>query len=434
VTRPPGFALRLYRGAAPLVASVVPLAAPFSAKLAAGLAGRRGVMDRLRAAAVDLQGALWVHVTSVGEYEQARPIIAAVRSRLGAGAPPVAVTHYSPSGVAFARRHPCGDLHDYLPFDRPADMRRLVALWRPRLLLFVKFDCWPNLVLAAEAAGVPVVLLAATLQPRSGRLHPLARPLFRDVFDRFRHIGAVSAEDRDRFVTRLGVRCPVTVTGDTRAEQVLRRFEAAAGGETAARLQTLGRRRLVLGSTWPPDEKLWLPVLPKLLERHPDLRVVLVPHEPLPERLAGLEAALARRGLRHARLSAFLSAPASAPAVDPHCVIVDSVGVLAEIYRAGTLAYVGGSFTTGVHNTLEPAVAQLPVLFGPRIENAEEASRLVAQGAGFVVREPAAALAAAEALLGAPQRLAAAGKAARSVVLDQRGATQRSLAVLEPWL
>ncbi|MHB8079983.1 MAG: hypothetical protein ACYDIE_12105, partial [Candidatus Krumholzibacteriia bacterium] len=125
-------------------------------------------------------------------------------------------------------------------------------------------------------------------------------------------------------------------------------------------------------------------------------------------------------------------APGAGPgaATTARCVLVDSVGVLAEIYRAGALAYVGGSFTTGVHNTLEPAVASLPVLFGPVIHNAVEAGILVAHGAGQVVRRPAVAVAAAAQLLADPARLAAAGAAARAVVLAQRGATGRSLALL----
>jgi 3-deoxy-D-manno-octulosonic-acid transferase len=378
-------------------------------------------------------------VTSVGEYEQARPIIAAVKEGRTGPPPPVAVTHFSPSGFNYAQRRPCAELHDYLPWDTPADMRRVVRAWRPRALLFVKYDCWPNLILAAEEFGVPLFLLAASLPPRAGRLHPLVRPLFRDLFNRFTHIGAATDEDRSRFVDDLGVRCPVSVTGDTRAEQVIQRFEESAGGEIAAHLAGLGGRILVLGSTWPPDEQLWLPVLPELMGKHGDLRIVLVPHEPLPDRLAELEKDLAQRGIAHARLSRLMEGVAStaadqAPAGAPRCVLVDSVGVLAEIYRAGALAYVGGSFTTGVHNTMEPAVARLPVMFGPRIQNAEEAGRLVNRGAGFVLRRCAEAVAVADALLSQPERLRSCGDAARRVVLEQRGATERSVALLAPYL
>jgi 3-deoxy-D-manno-octulosonic-acid transferase len=276
-------------------------------------------------------------------------------------------------------------------------------------------------------------LLAGTLQPRSARLWPLARPLYRNLFNLFAHLGVCTEEDRYRFVGQLGVRSPVTVTGDTRAEQVIRRYESAATGDVAVRLQRLGGTMLVLGSTWPPDERIWLPILPDLLERFDDLRVVLAPHEPTPERLADLEGTLARQGTAAMRLSRFMAD--SEPAPQPvRCILVDSVGVLAEIYRAGDLAYVGGSLTTGVHNTMEPAICGMPVLFGPVIQNAVEAGVLVRREAGFIVKTAAQAADRAVALLSDPEDRARRGQAARDIVLSQRGATEKSLALLAPYL
>jgi len=429
--RPPGRLLQLYRGLSPALWNLAGPAAAFDAKLARGVRGRQGLMGRLARRAPEVRGGIWFHVTSVGEYEQARPIIAALADRRDP--PPVAVTHFSPSGYDYAARQPAAAVHDYLPFDRPADMEALVRAWRPRLLVFVKFDCWPNQVLAADRAGVPIVLLAGSLQPESARLRPLARRLYRDVFDRFAHLGVCTPEDAARFTDGLGVACPVSVTGDTRVEQVILRYESAAGGATSRCLAELGGRLLVLGSTWPPDERLWLPVLGDLLARVPDLRVVLTPHEPHPDRLASLEGDLDRRGIPHRRLSALMAGPRG-PGDPARVILTDSIGVLAEIYRAGCLTYVGGSFTTGVHNTMEPAVGAMPVMFGPVIRNAEEAGVLVRRGAGFVLREPAQALETAAGLLADPGRLAELGRTARQVVLDQRGATARSLAVLEPYL
>jgi len=426
-----GFLLGLYRGLSPVLCSAARLAGPLSPKMAEGIAGRRGLMERLTAAAPIVRGGVWFHVTSVGEYEQARPIIAALKDRTDP--PPIAVTHFSPSGYQYARSRPCADLHDYLPFDHPADMELLMDLWRPRLLVFVKFDCWPNQVVSAARRDIPVVLVAGSLQPRSARLKPLGRPLFRDVFNRFTHLGVCTPEDKERFIEGLGVSCPVSVTGDTRVEQVILRYEAARAGETAARLRELGGRLLILGSTWPPDEKLWMPVLGELLDSNRDLRVVLTPHEPTSDRLESLEGALGRRKIPNRRLSKLMSDPLGSR--DPARVILtDSIGVLAEIYRAGHLTYVGGSFTTGVHNTMEPAVASMPVMFGPVIHNAEEAGLLVRRGAGFVLEKPDQALTVAGGLLKDPARLEALGKTARQVVLDQRGATARSLAMIEPYL
>jgi len=275
--------------------------------------------------------------------------------------------------------------------------------------------------------------LAGSLQPKSSRLHPMAKGMFREIFNHFTHIGVCTPDDAQRFVEELGVSCPVSVTGDTRVEQVILRFEAARDGATATELKNLGGRLLILGSTWPPDEKLWLPILPELLNQFPDLKVVLTPHEPLPHRLAALEKRLDREKIAHARLSQLMEDGSNAHQ-KTRIILVDSIGVLAEIYRSGHLAYVGGSFTTGVHNTMEPAVATMPVMFGPRIQNAEEAGLLASRQAGFVLHTPDEALAQAGRLLSDDKLLEETGQLARQVVLDQRGATERSLHTIEPYL
>jgi len=372
--------LGLYRLLIPVTVSIMPVAAPFSEKLRKGLSGRRGFWDRVAASRERLQRCIWIHVTSVGEYEQARPVIAALKARHGDSLP-IAVTHFSPSGLEYAQKRPCADFHDYLPFDRLSNMHRLAEAWAPRLLIFIKFDYWPNQVRAAHGRGVPIVLLAGTLQPRSARLWAPARSLFRNLFTRFDHLGVCSAEDEDRFRHQIGVSCPITVTGDTRAEQVILRYESAAASPEAQQLTATGRSFFILGSTWPPDERLWLPVLPDLLRRFPKL-----------------------------------------------------TGILADIYRAARPAYVGGTFTTGVHNTMDPAIAAMPVLFGPVIQNANEAGHLLRLGAGFVVKKSTEALERAGALLQDPEDLTRRGLLARQFVLDQRGATEKSLAVLDPYL
>lgn len=414
-----------YRAAVRLALPLLPAAAALSPKLDRGLAGRRGLLPRLQAAAPLVRGGIWLHATSVGEYEQARPILRRLRE-LGIG--PLAVTHFSPSGREYAAAHPEADFHDYLPLDRADDMRELLSAWRPRALVFVKYDCWPNLVAAAGEAGVPVLLLSGALPPGSLRRHPLLRPFYRDLFDRFARIGAGSPADRDRFVGELGVRAPVAVSGDTRAEQVLLRYDAAAADALPARLAAWGEQRLVLGSTWPPDEALWWPVLPELLRERPGLRVVLVPHEPAPARVAHLLADAARRGVAAAALSGWTEG--GDPARDLRLLVVDRVGALAGIYRAATAAYVGGSFTTGVHSTLEPAAAAVPVGFGPRIANAEEAVALTELGAGTILRDPSGAAAWLRRLLDDAGGRRRAGEAARGVVEAQRGAAARSVDLL----
>jgi len=412
----------LYRRLSPVLAAIAPLAARSSAKWRRSCDGRRGLMKRILDSSERYVGGVWFHASSVGEYEQARPVITGLRDQ---GVGPIMVTHFSSSGVEFARLHPSGDLHDYLPLDTPAAMGTLVRAWRPRCLVFAKYDSWPNQVEAAAAAGVPIVMISGALPAGSGRLHRLARPLFQDMYNRFTCIGTGSEADRRRFVDHLGVTCPVRVTGDTRAEQVIRRFEQSREGDVASDLRRWGGRRLVLGSTWPEDERIWWNILPEILKTFPDLKVIIVPHEPTTERVSSLMGTIERLGLPCSILSAFESAVEST-----QCMIVDRVGVLAEIYGVADVAFVGGGFTTGVHSTLEPAVAGLPVMFGPRIDNAEEAMAMVRDGGGRIVRSGQDVLDILPAWLHDDDARRRAGAATRRQVDDRIGATERSVAMI----
>jgi 3-deoxy-D-manno-octulosonic-acid transferase len=415
-----------------------------SEKVREGLEGRQGLWRRLEAAKAELRGSVWFHATSVGEYEQARPILRALRAEAAAQGLrlPVLLTCFSPSGYNFARGQADFDHLDYLPLDSWPAAWRLVDLVRPRALVFVKFDCWPNMIWAARRRAVPVFLLDGTLHRRSHRLRPLARGFFGRLFDCFTEVGAISEEDAHRFAHDLGTRVAISVTGDTRTDQVVHRWKASEEGPLARHLRATGLRYLALGSIWPPDEACILEPALEAVTASERRGLVLVPHEPTPTYLERLEAAAARHGLVPTRLSELVEPRthqkrSTAAARDPgrwRCIVVDTVGVLAEIYRATCMSYVGGSFSTGVHNVLEPAVCAQPVLFGPRIHNAWEAERLVERGCGFVVRTPPEARATLTRLLDDPEALARAGQAAQDFVLEQSGATEASLALLRPHL
>jgi 3-deoxy-D-manno-octulosonic-acid transferase len=442
-----------------------------SPKVREGARGRRGLWQRLQQQSARLRGAVWFHATSVGEYEQARPVIRALKeeARRRGQDVPVLMTVFSPSGWHFARKRCEADALEYLPLDTAGAARRLIALLAPRALVFVKFDCWPNMVWAARRAGVPILLLDATLHRKSRRLMPLARGFFGKLFDAFSAIGAISEDDAARFTRGLGVRAAVTVTGDTRAEQVVHRWRAAEQSPLAQALAVHGWRYIALGSVWPADEGVVLAPALDALQARSDVGLIAVPHEPTPAHLESVEAAVRARGLRSRRLSELVdlstrqpragaiasaagsaaappaeSAAASAAASGAapsgndrdswRIIVVDTVGVLAEIYRATIVSYVGGSFTTGVHNVMEPSVAAQPVLFGPRIHNAYEAERLAELGAAFVVLDQASAARRLQELLDDETRRAQLGQAAQEFVLAQQGATAASLELMRPFV
>jgi 3-deoxy-D-manno-octulosonic-acid transferase len=381
--------------AVPLTLASMQIGRLWNDKLRAGLEGRSQLFARLQLKRDQLRGCVWVHSSSAGEYEQARPILRALRAELEERGVdiPILSTSFSPSGLAHAKQNPEADHVDFLPLDTHGNAWRMMQLLQPRALVFVKFDCWPNMVWSARDAGVPVLLLNGHFHGKSLRKHALARRFFARLFDCFDVIGSISEEDQRRF-REIGSIAPIELCGDSRVEQVLRRYEASDEGNLQRLLLGQEFRYVGLGSVWPADTDVILDPCIDALEADPGLGMIVVPHEPHARQLDALEAHLAGRGIESSRLSELVELKShakrsTAAAKDParwRVILVDTVGALAEIYRATILSYVGGSFSSGVHNVLEPAVGGQPVFFGPRIHNADEASRLCELDAGRVVK------------------------------------------------
>jgi 3-deoxy-D-manno-octulosonic-acid transferase len=381
-------ALALYNALLSAASLAARAAAPFNGKIAEGLKGREGFEKRWveKAASLARRGPLvWFHVSSVGEFEQAKPVMELLARNRGPSLD-LALTFFSPSGMNYyerfdrSRRIEAIRFVEYLPVDTARNVRFCLDTLRPDMIVYVKFDIWPNLVVESAARGVPQILVSGTLSPGSRRLSSVARGFYGGLYSRLDAIAAISAEDAERF--RAGSRGSVEIVeaGDTRFDQVCRRIDAASaklpGGVASA-----GRTWIVAGSTWPRDEEVVIPGFAAVLAAHPDAGLILVPHEPTADRLEAIRAALERARLPFRPVSSLAEGTALAEPV----VVADGIGYLAELYRAGAIAYVGGSFTTGVHNVMEPAVLGLPVFFGPRIDNSFEARELVRLEAAAIV-------------------------------------------------
>ncbi len=423
-----------YNALLPVAALAARAAAPFNAKIAAGLAGRRGFKSRWRekAAALERRGRLiWFHVSSVGEFEQAKPVIELLAQKMGTPLD-IALTFFSPSGMGWFERFDRSKTIDairfveYLPVDTAGNMRFCLDALAPDMIVYVKFDLWPNLVVEAARRGIPQVLVSGTLSPGSGRLSPLVRGYYGELYSMLDAIAAISAEDAGRFRSLSGGTVEIVEAGDTRFDQVCRRIDASSVTSPDS-VAASGRTWIVAGSTWPRDEEIVIPGFAVLGPAHPGTGLVIVPHEPTKERLAEIRAALDRARLAFRLISELKE---GAPLTES-VVVADGVGYLAELYRAGAMAYVGGSFTTGVHNVMEPAVLKLPVFFGPRIDNSFEARELVRLGAGTILRTADDFARECGALLADTERLAREGETAARFIRNHCGADRRCVDLIE---
>lgn len=361
---------------------------------------------------------VWVHAPSVGESLMAQAIIEDLK-RLVPGVQ-IAFTHFSPSAERIRERIGA-DVSTYLPWDVAADVEAALDVLRPNVIAFVRTEIWPVLVVAAGRRNVRTCLVNGVLSARSSRLRGPSRFLLSPAYARLDGVGAIDAAAAERFV-RLGARAAVvSVTGDARFDQVMRRVsDIDCSAPLLQRLRDEKRFTIIAGSTWPSDDDRLIAALAAVLAEG-DARAIIAPHQPDARHLRQLEQRLRDGGLRFNRL-----ADIEAGAVQEDVVVVDRVGVLADLYAIADAAYIGGGFhKAGLHSIVEPAGLGVPVVFGPGHDNAAEAADMIAAGGAFEVRDAAQLESALRALKDRETR-ERAGAAAREFVYGRLGAAGRN--------
>jgi 3-deoxy-D-manno-octulosonic-acid transferase len=408
-------ALLAYNILFPFFLGIARLFSPLHPKLKTFFRVRKGVFEELKQIIDKLPSAtftLWVHAASVGEFEQARPIIAALKARH----PELTlfVSFLSDSGYNARKNFPDASAVFYLPADTRANAKKLVALIKPDVLLLMRYDFWPNHIMEAKKQGTKLILAAAVLQKNAQYFNPVLKSFYKTIFHLFDHLYTVSAKDTMAF--REIFNCQQAETaGDPRFDQVFLRSRNCAKVD---HLKPLFKNRTVLvaGSVWDRDEMLLLPAW-QGLEKRPSL--ILVPHEVNSENMARLYRELENRSLAYTPVSSL------GESFDPEreILVIDQTGYLVELYSLASMAYVGGGFGVNVHNTLEPAVYSIPVLFGPNCHNSREAEELVVAGGAAIIHDVRELTAALKTLTADTSQRETSGKAAGKFVQERIGAT-----------
>ena len=422
-----------YRFTVAAGAAALPLVALANDKLRRAITGRRGLLERMAAWGSTHRDRrrplVWFHAPSVGEGLQTKPVIERLRTQCPDWQ--IAYTFFSPSAAGFAGQLGV-EYADYLPLDRSHDVARAVEALAPTALVYGKLDVWPELTLAARGRGVRLGLVAATVAPQSGRLAWPARGWAAPAYAALERVGAIAPDDAER-LERLGCRREaIRVTGDTRYDSVTER--AARLDRTRQPFATLANGgatfTIVAGSTWPSDEDVLLPAYADLLRSDPaaSTRLVLVPHEPTPSHLDRLDAAAHAVALpRPIRTSS------GAALAGARVVVVDQIGVLADLYALAQVAYVGGGYhRAGLHSVLEPAVWGVPLSVGPRWGSSRDAGLLIGHGAALPLPHDGREALARQWQAWRSDATARdrAGRAAAALVKDGTGAAERTTALV----
>ena len=371
---------------------------------------------------------LWIHAASAGEVQAAAPLVHALHER----APDTAlvVTTATPAGKARARALLERDAADvrFAPLDLPGSVRRFLDRVKPRLALVVETEVWPNLFRECGRRGIPLVLTSARVSERSARRYRAFRGVVADALASCTLIAAQTREDALRFESLGAAPERTRIVGNIK-------FDLDLPPALAEKAQALRRRHAperalwVAGSTHDGEEQAALDAHARIERAHPDALLVLAPRHP--PRFDAVASLLAQRGVRFVRRSADRAA-----APDTEVLLLDSLGELIEFYAAADVAFVGGSLVPiGGHNLLEPAALGKPILTGPHtFAGAEIARLLLERGAVQIVRNAQELARAVCSLLASPQLRARRGAAARAVLEENRGALERMLALIEPYL
>ncbi len=320
------------------------------------------------------RGCVWVHAASVGEFEQARPII----ERLRAEHPceKIVLTFFSPSGYEMRKHYDKVDTVLYLPFATRRNARLFISTLQPKKVVFVKYEFWPAYLRELKKQAVPTFSISAIFRPKQLFFLPWGKPYLR-LLHCFTHIYVQDQASLTLLQAHGISRC--SVAGDTRFDRV---NQLAAVPSDIIEEVSLGDKQhlLIAGSTWQQDEQL----LARYIDTHPDIRLLLVPHEITDSHLHQIFQFFHGRYMRLSEIT--LNSQLSTLNHSPRVIVVDKMGLLSKLYRYGAVAYIGGGFGAGIHNTIEAAVYGMPVVFGPKYQHFREAKALIAAGAGFSIR------------------------------------------------
>lgn len=335
---------------------IIWLAARFNPKAKLWIQGRKNWEYPLETA--NLEGCFWIHCASLGEFEQGRPVIEALRKIRFTR--PIVLSFFSPSGYEIRKNYPLADKVIYLPLDTPSNARRFLELTRPSLAVFVKYEVWHNMFAEIHQRRIPLLLISSIFRENQIYFKPYGTWFKRSL----NCITEIFTQDdaSKSLLMRSGIK-HVTVAGDTRFDRVL---EIANSAQSFDELIPFRKKNLVVvaGSTWPADEELLI----DYARKHPQIHFIIAPHETHAAHIDKIRAQFPE---------ALTWSEKKKITEETRVVIIDTIGLLSSLYKYADIAYVGGGFGTGIHNTLEPAVFAAPVVFGPRYQKFREARELI---------------------------------------------------------
>jgi len=404
----------------PLFRLLVFIAGLFNRKVKKGLNGRKKLLEELVLNLLKIDKSkklIWFHSSSLGEFEQAKPIIEHLKTSKNVN---ILVSFFSPSGYDNSKKYPYADIVTYLPVDTKDQTERFLSIAKPDVAVFMRYDIWPNIIRQLKLKSIPVFIVDATMRADSPRKSFIAKSFHKIIYKDIAGILTVSAEDAENFKDFGVTDQQLQVVGDTKYDRVHQNSINARKKQLIKSGVLDDKKIIVAGSSWEQDEEVLLPAFIKLKKYEPNLVLIIAPHEPTVMHLEGLENELAGK-LKTIRFSSMNNYNGE------DVILIDSIGILLTLYYYADLAYIGGGFKQNIHNCLEAAVYGIPVIMGPKIENSQEAIRLTKTGGGIVVHNKKELYRHMRTLIGNDEIRRAKGKISADYIQKNLGATDKIL-------
>lgn len=340
----------------------------FNKKAAQWVTGRIGIFKHIENNLKPDEKRIWFHCPSLGEFEQGKPVLNALRDVYPGHK--IVLTFFSPSGYENKKNEPNADYVFYLPLDGPSNSKWFVKTVQPSLAFFVKYDFWHFYVKELHDHKIPVFSIAAIFRPSQIYFKPYGT-FFKNILKRFTHLFVQNRQSLELLYKEALPQ--VSVSGDTRFDRV---YQNSRDTDPIPEIKKFRNNQFlfVAGSTWHADEK----PLAELINQNAGMKFIIAPHEINPYHIKTLIRSLKKKCLLYSEID-------KQDAAQSDVLIIDNIGMLSRLYAYANMTYVGGGFGAGIHNTLEAIAYGAPVIFGPNYEKFQEAVDLVNQNTAFMI-------------------------------------------------
>jgi len=405
--------LWLYNFGVFLYKTLLYIVSPFNTKAKLFLKGRKNIFKNIKNQVALIKKPIWFHFASLGEFEQGRPVLEDLKRDYPDKK--IIITFFSPSGYEIRKNYELADGVFYLPLDTNKNAAEFIRLVDPEIAIFTKYEFWYHYFKTLNDHQIPLIIISGIFRPDQV-FFKWYGGFYRRLLGLVTHF-FVQNEQSVSLLKKINLQ-NVSLSGDTRFDRV------AENSKTPKHLSLVEKfcgdfPIFIAGSTWPQDEQL----LAELLQQHPDWKFIIAPHE-IGESHLQQVLKLIPGAARYTHLSE------TNTALDQQVLVIDNIGLLSSVYQYGKIAYIGGGFGAGIHNTLEAAAFGLPVIFGPKYDKFQEAKDLIALKAAISIYSIEDLSAAFKKLQKDPN----AGMMAKKYVLDKTGSTDQIVKYLEKYI